>query len=170
MAVTNDVDWPWDSALVERSELARIARNDRKPGRTPPRDRVPWLAHATPAWSLAHLNDDPADVTTVLKAALARQLPSVKPLTWHHTSVHRWRYARFDRIATNGLDCFWNDALGIGVCGDAFGAGNVEAAWSSGDELANAMSASFDAVPEPVGSPDARFEIEPALDLADAVH
>jgi predicted NAD/FAD-dependent oxidoreductase len=165
MAASDDVDWPWDSALLENGELARIARNDRKPGRTAPHDVVPWVAQATPAWSIAHLNADPAEVIEVLSAALARKLSSVHPVGWHHRSVHRWRYARIGRVGNGRSRCLWDDALGLGVCGDAFGDGNVEAAWTSGDELADEMSASFDAAPAFPLSLEPQPESEPALDL-----
>ena len=170
MAVTDDIDWPWDSALVERGELARIARNDRKPGRTAAPGCVPWVAQATPAWSLAHLDDDPSEVTKVLGAALARHLTSAMPVVWHHLRAHRWLDARLGQIQRNAPGSWWDQALGLGVCGDAFGDGNVEAAWSSGDELADAMSAALDAVPAAASLPGAHHEIEPASVVADAAH
>ena len=144
-AVTDDLDWPWDAALVEQGALGWIARNDRKPGRPSLRGLVPWVAHATPDWSLAHLDDDPVQVTDALLAALAQQLSSTVPIRWHHSSVHQWRQARHGAIALDGPDCLWDEDLGVGVCGDAFGLGNVEAAWRSGDELADAISASCEA-------------------------
>jgi hypothetical protein len=61
--------------------------------------------------------------------------------------VHRWRYAgpAFDCDDSFDSDGAWWDAsLGLGVCGDFLAGGGVEAAWHSGDELADTMAASFE--------------------------
>ena len=148
MAVTDDVDWPWDAAVPERGPLARVTRNDRKPGRGALPGRATWVAHATPAWSAAHLEDDPTAVTDALRAALSKLLPTPLPgsvaLAWHHTAVHRWRYSAPDPAVSLATDCGWDARLGLGVCGDSFGNGTVEAAWTSGDELADTVAAWLD--------------------------
>jgi renalase len=171
LAETKEVDWPWDAAEPERGVLAWIGRNDRKPGRAdavnaPRSSTVQWVAHATPTWSLAHLEDDPANVTEALRAALGRLLTGGAPPHWQHTSVHRWRFAQLAQPASSGLDCWWSAGLGLGVCGDSFGNGSVEAAWCSGDELADAVAASFDAAAEP--EPVSAQKHEPVI--ADPVH
>ena len=166
MAVTADVDWPWDVAEIERSPLAQVARNDRKPGRTltatASANSAQWVAHATPAWSLAHLEDEPEHVTAALCEALAKLLPGPQPPQWRYASVHRWRYAQLANASPGGLDCWWSKALGLGVCGDSFGNGSIEAAWRSGDELADAIAAAFDSAPERA--------VAPEPELADTAH
>lgn len=145
MAVSDEVDWPWDVAEVEHGELGWIIRNDRLPGRHAIPDRlVPWVAHATPAWSQAHLEADPASVCEVLGVALARLLPGGLPGGYRFIGAHRWRHARLAQAAAVDQDCWWDPGLGLGVCGDAFGDGSVEAAWCSGDELADAVAATLD--------------------------
>lgn len=146
MAVTDEVEWPWDAAWIEAGELGWIARQDRLPGRACT-GGVPWIAHATPSWSAAHLEDDPAQVTETLRAALGRLLGGPSPRHWHHASVHRWRYARRVQAASGKNDHWWSTRLGLGVCGDAFAGGSVEAAWCSGDSLARSLMASLDASP-----------------------
>lgn len=140
MAVSNDVDWPWDAADIDRGPLARVVRNDRKPGRTPQLGHASWVAHATPAWSAAHLEAPPLEVASALAAALAALLPA-GPLHWQHRAAHRWRYAVPADAAQAGRECLFDGELGLGVCGDHFGAGTVEAAWRSGDELADTVCA-----------------------------
>jgi predicted NAD/FAD-dependent oxidoreductase len=141
MAVTDDVDWPWDAAVPGRGPLAWVARNDRKPGR----ERVPggavWVAHATPAWSAEHLEDDPESIAAALGAALAAQLPHAPAPGWLHRSVHRWRYAVPAAPLADSSECWWDPDLGLGICGDFLGGGDVEAAWRSGDELADTVGA-----------------------------
>ena len=144
MAVTDDVDWPWDAAELQSGALATIVRNDHKPGRDAANGLAQWVAHATPEWSALHLEDDPADVCDALCVELSRLLPSGQPSTWHHRSVHRWRYAMPQFPIQGHGDCAWDAALGLGVCGDAFGDGTVQAAWCSGDELADTIAADLD--------------------------
>ena len=46
-----------------------------------------------------------------------------------------------DRSSLDGRECWWDADRGLGVCGDFFNGGNVEAAWRSGDELADTVAA-----------------------------
>ena len=149
MAVTDDIDWPWDASVPKRGPLDWILRNDRVPGRAVPPGMAVWTAHATPEWSAAHLEDKPQAVSVALQAALRAQLPAAhadnRAVKWHYTDVHRWRYARSASVSNDSFgsdECRWNESLGLGVCGDFFAAGGVEAAWQSGDELADHMAAS----------------------------
>lgn len=153
MAVTDDVDWPWDAAEPDRGPLAWVSRNDRVPGRAAPPGLAVWTAHATAEWSAAHLEAEPATVRDKLQSALRALLPRTaergEPTRWHHTDVHRWRYAGPAFECDDSFDteeAWWDETLGLGVCGDFLGGGGVEAAWHSGDELADRMAASFERV------------------------
>jgi hypothetical protein len=147
MAVTDDdTDWPWDAAAPERGPLAWIARNDRKPGRSAPPGAACWVAHASPAWSAPRLDtQDPQAITEALQQALQQAVRPHRPLQWHHASVHRWRYAAVSEPREDGGEAWWDGELGLGVCGDFLGGGDVEAAWRSGDELADTVAAWLDA-------------------------
>jgi len=151
MAVTNDVDWPWDAADIDRGPLALVLRNDRKPGRQPQMGTAHWVANATPAWSAAHLEANPLEIAQSLGTALAALLPA-GPLRWHHRAAHRWRYAVPAEAAQDSRDCLFDGDIGLGVCGDFFGAGDVESAWRSGDELADTVCAWLEQE-EPVAQP-----------------
>ena len=175
MAVTDELDWPWDAAEPDRGPLAWIGRNDRKPGlsgHAAAPSRVQWVAHATPEWTLAHLEDDPADVADALTAALGPLLTGGPAPHWHHTGVHRWRYAQLAEPAPGGADCWLDIDAGLGVCGDSFGDGTVEAAWCSGDELADAVAASFDAAAAGsfVAEPRAARAVEREPAVAEPAH
>ena len=150
-AVTDEVDWPWDAVEPDRGPLAWVIRNDRVPGRTAPAGLAVWTAHATAAWSAAHLEDDAQTVTDHLQSALRAQLPTATlgspPLRWHHANVHRWRYAGPVAECDDSFDgdeSWWDESLGLGVCGDFLGGSGIEAAWHSGDELADGMAASLE--------------------------
>ena len=151
MAVTDDFDWPWDAAEPDHGPLASVLRNDRVPGRTTPRGLALWTTHATAEWSAAHLEDEPQVVSDELQSALRAQLPGMsngsRPIRWHYANVHRWRYAgpfvdcdsSFDGAAS-----WWDESFGLGVTGDFLGGSGVEAAWHSGDELADCVTASLE--------------------------
>lgn len=152
MAITDDVDWPWDAAEPERGPLAWVARNDRKPGRVAPPGFAVWVAQASTTWSAVHLEEAPQDVAGALRLALQSLLPpsaarsGAQPLRWHHVDVHRWRYAIPAALAPGVAlpeagETWWDASLGLAVCGDFMGGGGVEAAWRSGDELADTLAA-----------------------------
>jgi renalase len=150
-AVTDDVDWPWDAAQPDRGPLGWVLRNDRVPGRATPPGLAVWTAHATAAWSRAHMEDDPQVLIEELKSALRKQLPTPRggngPVQWHYTNVHHGRYpgSSVDCSDSTGRnEVWWDDCLALGVCGQLLEGGGVEAAWYSGDELADCMATSFE--------------------------
>ncbi|MBU2407388.1 MAG: NAD(P)-binding protein [Gammaproteobacteria bacterium] len=145
MAVTDDVDWPWDAAVPPNDPLAWVSRNDRKPGRDALPGFATWVAHASAEWSASHLEDDPQQVEAELRAALSTLIPNAQQVQWHHAGVHRWRYAAPLHGGLDERGCWWDARLGVGLCGDFFGNGTVEAAWHSGDELADTMVAEIEA-------------------------
>jgi predicted NAD/FAD-dependent oxidoreductase len=129
-----------------------VLRNDRKPGRSAPPGVATWVAHATAAWSSDHLEAEPAAVAQILCSELAALLPTAPGQRWHHASVHRWRYAVPAERVSAADECWWDAALGLGVCGDVFGDGQVEAAWRSGDELADTVACALDAAADSAAS------------------
>lgn len=131
------LDLGYDGAWVHNSRLGWIARDASKPQRRPGEH---WIAHASSAWSLEHLEDDPERVKEkLLKAFHEATASQVQPV---YAGVHRWRYAQ----AANALpgDCLWDGVQRAGVCGDWFaagldGSGRVENAYLSGLALAEAV-------------------------------
>lgn len=147
MAATQDVDWPWDACEPSRGPLAWVARQDRKPGRSLLPGCALWVAHASAAWSAAHHDAAPDAVQQHLSQALAALLPAGIQPQWLHRAVQRWRYAAPAAASSAAAECWWDAERGLGVCGDFMGrgeGGGVEAAWRSGDELADTVLAAFD--------------------------
>lgn len=163
----------WQACWPTEGPLAWLARQDGQPepfgavnpGATPPRQRpgdsaagaapatpprdaaararapAAWVAHATAAFSQQHLEAAPETVLPQLQTALEAQLG--QHLHWHHSVLHRWRYAtapRADRLQPTG--CWWDSNLRLGVCGDHLGGTGVEGAWRSGLALAHRLIAS----------------------------
>lgn len=127
----------YNGAWVEGSRLAWIAQDASKPQRRPGEH---WVGHASTAWSIEHLEDDPERAKEKLLKAFHEATGSqVQPV---YASAHRWRYAQ----ATQPLDgdCLWDKKLKIGACGDWFaagleGGGRVENAYLSGLALAESV-------------------------------
>jgi renalase len=128
----------WDLARPPAGPLAWLLRNDARPGR----ERVPgqahWVAHARSGWSRRHLEQPAEWVQQQMQAALADWLGSA--VHWQHSAVHRWRYA-LPRLqgAAPVESCWWDAALGLGVCGDFLGGLGVEGAWLSAQSLCTAL-------------------------------
>lgn len=122
--------------ISDHAAVGWIADDGAKPGRAPGAPRR-FVAHATPDWSRAHLDESP----DLIAAAL---LSEVGPLigaraTTLHVQVHRWRYALVETAI--GEPCLWDPETGLGACGDWCIAGRVEAAFDSGAALAEAVVA-----------------------------
>lgn len=124
-----DVDL--DGAFVNHGPLSWVARTSSKPGRIAAADC--WVLHAGPAWSEAHLEDDPEVVADTLLTAWFEALKS-SPITTRWRLAHRWRYALARTALTDG--CLWDASLRIGACGDWVHGNRVEGAWLSGRDLA----------------------------------
>lgn len=150
----------WDrgpDGLEADACLARAHRQDRRDADGPPRagprgDELPlptrWTVQATPAWSLARLEADPASLVAPLLHALATRLGADMPASAPRLAVlHRWRYAQVPQPRPEA--CGWEPALRLGCAGDAWHgkadpasgqvAEGLERAWCSGEALARGM-------------------------------
>lgn len=128
----------WDVARPEQGPLAWVMRNDARPAREPAADAAQWVAHARGGWSRQHL-EQPIDwVLGQLQAALQDCLD--EPIDWRHAVAHRWRYAKPQPSGAAALRRgWWDDGLGLGVCGDFLGGSGAEGAWLSAQALSEAM-------------------------------
>ena len=126
-----------DSALAGTPEtalagegIATLIHNSAKPGRS----AGTLVAHASPAWSTARLEDDreavAGDLAAIVTGALGLPAPAV-------AVAHRWRYARLARVSARGPD--YDADAGIGIAGDWCLGPDVEDAFHSGIALAEAV-------------------------------
>ena len=125
-----------DRMKLEDPVIRWIARDSSKPGR--PQGHTTLVVHAGPEWSRAHLEETPDSLADVLLTQFQnvtgnRAVPIYK-------SAHRWRYALVEQAV--GTSCLFDAAAGIGACGDWCLGPRVEAAFDSGEALANAFLAS----------------------------
>jgi hypothetical protein len=125
----------FDGALVNGGPLSWICRNTSKPGR--PGDEA-WVVHASPDWSRDHLEDDGSAICDALRWAFA-EATGVEAPTPVFMAAHRWRFAR---VATPlGTPCLFDDERMIGACGDWCLGANIEAAFRSGQAMAETILA-----------------------------
>lgn len=126
---------PFDGAFVNGGPLSWMCRNASKPGRT---GEEAWVVHASPDWSRDHLEDDGVSICEALRGAFAEATCIERPAP-AFIAAHRWRYAR---VATPlGTPCLFDDELGIGACGDWCLGANIEAAFRSGEAMAETILA-----------------------------
>jgi hypothetical protein len=124
---------PFDGAFVNDEPLSWICRNTSKPGRA---GDEAWVVHASPDWSRDHLEDGEVSVSEALRRAFA-EATGVEAPAPSYIAAHRWRYAR---VATAlGTPCLFDDELEIGACGDWCLGANIEAAFRSGQAMAETI-------------------------------
>jgi len=125
--------------------LAWIAQDCAKPGR-PERvaaaragtGPVTWVAHASPAFSALHLEEEPAALAARMAPMLCQQL-GVTGDAVIHAAVHRWRYAQ---VAVPLGQPFLRSGDGSLYLGGDWCLGpRVEAAWMSGTAIADDLLA-----------------------------
>lgn len=118
--------------LTDIGIIASAVRNAAKPGRTGPEA---WVLQATADWSRTHIEDDPDLVEQALLAAFTDRIGAGSPAVIA-TSAHRWRYAK---VAALDRGAFWNPDIRLGACGDWLLGARIEAAWLSGQRLAQCL-------------------------------
>lgn len=122
----------WNAARSTHHRISWLAREGSKPGRG---SIERWTVHASPEWSTRHLEDSEDRVQAKLLKAFA-EVTGIRA-TPAHAVVHRWRYAQTQTPL--GQSHLFDEASGLGLCGDWCLGHRVEDAFVSGLELALAM-------------------------------
>jgi predicted NAD/FAD-dependent oxidoreductase len=122
----------FDAAFVEQSPLAWVCRDSAKPER--PANEC-WVLHASEEWSRQNLELPPEKIASLMLSAFAPLSPTELPPVSYCRS-HRWRYA----FATSSPELAhdFESELGLGVAGDWCNTPNVDGAYWSGYDLAEA--------------------------------
>ncbi|MFO0122858.1 MAG: NAD(P)/FAD-dependent oxidoreductase [Inhella sp.] len=120
-----------------------------------------WVAHARPGWSREQLESPPEAVAEALQAAVARVLGH--PVVWQHSLVHRWRYAQpVLPPAERWGGARWDAHARLGQCGDFLAGHGVDAAWRSGEAVAERIvSQALEPLPPSGRAAGARTERAP---------
>ncbi len=118
--------------------ITLLAREGRKPGRTPEGPLVRLVVHASVAFSRRHLESDADEVAQRLVLAL-RGREGLAAVHVRFVHAHRWRFARVSRAL--GVPCLFDRSRGLGLAGDGLLGPRIEAAWTSGEAIADAIVA-----------------------------
>lgn len=119
----------FDAALIADEDISWISVNSSKPDRNTP---FSLLLHSTNKWADAHIDDERTHVLDYLCQQTSDVIGHDVSVATHQ-AVHGWRYANI--APQNGDTFFCDDQAHIGVCGDWFIQGRVEAAFTSGNAL-----------------------------------
>ncbi|WP_299256112.1 FAD-dependent oxidoreductase [uncultured Kushneria sp.] len=135
LAMPEGID-TWQGAFLKTSPMLRwAARNQTRPGQHGG-ERITLLANDD--WSDRHLEADPDQVADEMIEAFRQcypvPLPAVKA-----QGAHRWRYAQPRRPTEHTAGYLVDMSKGLSLCGDWCIDGRVEAAWQSGNRLAQAL-------------------------------
>jgi renalase len=126
----NSLPLEFDAARVHGEDISWISVDSSKPSRN---EKFCLLVHSTNKWADEHINDD----SNLVKDYLCRQTSGIIGYDVNkadHIAVHGWRYANIEM--QSGERHYIDEIMTIGVCGDWFIQGQVEAAFLSGSELA----------------------------------
>ncbi len=136
------IEAPFDVRRSVSDDLAWVAREASKPHRSGP---GAWVIHASPHWSLRHLELEAADAAR----RMAEMLPDVfgfllPPVDY--ASAHRWRYALTTSPLGRAYLCSDDRTLFVG--GDWCLGARVEYAFESGRAMAEAAAETLLRIPQ----------------------
>jgi predicted NAD/FAD-dependent oxidoreductase len=127
---------PFLSRSSDDQPLAWIAQDSSKPGRAGA--VTTWVAQAGAEWSERHLEQTPEVIAAHMLPMLADAIGVATSLAVY-AAAHRWRYAR--TVTPLGAPLLCSDDGTLHVGGDWCLGARVEAAWSSGTAIADAIIA-----------------------------
>lgn len=123
----------WDAAKVKHSLIEWIAFNNSKAGRN---IKPSFTIHSANKWADDNLERDINDIQAEMLAAFRAVTNLPEP---DYSTTHRWRYA-YSRESDHGYTYLIDEGNRLAACGDWCIAGRVEAAFTSGFELAKALN------------------------------
>lgn len=128
-----DVMIDFEAAFIDDPCLAWVAKDSSKPQR---KAQESWVLQANEEWSREHLGT-PLEKTAALMLSAFAKLSPVELPPAGYARAHRWRHA-LPRAPLQLPFCF-DDLIKIGVAGDWCNTANVDGAYWSGHDLAEAV-------------------------------
>jgi len=127
------LDLDFDAARIDDAILSWIAIEGSKPGRG---EKTALTIHSRNDWAEANLERDRDEVKSEMLASLKRLLGlDFSNAAW--LDLHRWRYASVEEPADQPF--LFDEALGLGACGDWCLGNRVEAAVESATALSKRL-------------------------------
>ena len=127
----NSLPLSFDVAMVRNEDISWISVNSSKPGRATP---FSLLVHSSNSWADKHIDDDRSHIMHHI-CDQASKITNHDLSAANYKAIHGWRFANAEKQTnvTHLIDLNEN----IGICGDWFIQGRVEAAFTSGSRLAS---------------------------------
>jgi renalase len=122
----------YDAAFISHGPLAWVCRDSAKPDR--PKNEC-WVLQATEEWSRTNLEEPPERIASLMLSAFA-PLSAVELPPVSFCRSHRWRHA-YGSSPTKTTHMFRSE-IGLGIAGDWCNTANVDGAYWSGFDLAEA--------------------------------
>ncbi len=123
----------FDAAHVINSDISWIAVNSSKPGRPEP---FAVMAHSSANYAAEHIDDNREEVMRHLSEQVSTFIGHDANAADFKT-VHGWRYANVTK--RDHLPVLLDTYSNLGVCGDWCYGGRVEGAFTSANQLVNAL-------------------------------
>lgn len=134
----NPLPLEFDAALVGGEDISWISANHSKPGRN---KAYSLLIHSSNRWADQHIDDNRDEVLQYLcektSEIIGHDLNKAD-----HKAIHGWRFANIAK--QNSPHYLLDTQEKIGVCGDWLIQGRVEAAFTSGFEIAELIKSILD--------------------------
>ena len=124
---------PWQAALVSGADVSWVSVNSSKPQRA---DRFTLVVHSTNDYADINLDTHLLDVQDHLLGE-ASEITGIDCGQASFCQLQRWRYANTEK--QSGPACLVDEEMQLAGCGDWFRHGRVEAAFSSGLEVAGKL-------------------------------
>jgi len=134
LGLDNSPNIDWDVAHIHDPIISWISVNSSKPGRT---GSVSVVVQSTNDWAQENFELNFNEVQSIMLEKVMNIL-NVTKLDIAHVDLHRWRYANSPKC--NGPLSYYDECLGLGVCGDWLQQGRVEAAFLSASNLSVCLS------------------------------
>jgi renalase len=133
VVLNEEVDLGFNAALVRNHDVSWISKNSSKPERS----GAPCIiVQSTNNWADAHLNDDLLQVEQHMLGCL-NDITGLRQSAIASSDVKKWVFANAPR--QSGSDYLLDSDGGIAICGDGLVHGRIESAFTSAQQLANAV-------------------------------
>ena len=133
LGLNRPLDLGFEAARIEDHILSWIAVEGSKPGRG---EMTALTIHSRNDWAEANLERDRDTVKSEMLASLERLIgQDLSSSAW--LDLHRWRYANVEQSADQRF--LFDEALGLGACGDWCLGNRVEAAVESATALSERL-------------------------------
>ena len=134
IGLTYRLNIDYDAIFIKNSPIRWMARNNSKPGRP---NAESWVVHATKEWSQKNIERGQDWITAQLFGEFLN-ITGFESYETKYKQVHLWRYGIVDNPLNQNF--ILDNNRNIALCGDYCVGNNIEAAFISGENLAERLN------------------------------